>query len=215
MNYISNLVALSQITYPTISKTPFDVLKHIFFTNGNGIDFDSDGDILKWVDRYTAVKAKDVLNRPPTSFNSYAKALEYRKSREEDDYERRGLKALLFVEERPFEDMFSVSSLFEQMKTCEYRHYLEISRGYFKGERVGKNTDPLLIKVYINCLRAVLLYSIWDGKLEKESVFSFGEKGDDPRYLGEGCCMKLYEEELERVSSILLDLGYDRDNLLV
>jgi hypothetical protein len=53
-NYLHQYIRESQIEYPSISKTPVSVLKHMLFTNGNGVEIDG-SNFVEYVSFYRTV----------------------------------------------------------------------------------------------------------------------------------------------------------------
>lgn len=73
-NYIKQYIRESQINYPSIFPKPINVLKHLFFTNGNGYEI-VNGNPVEYVDFGRYVKLEDYYS----SYKSYEDCLEYYK----------------------------------------------------------------------------------------------------------------------------------------
>lgn len=193
-NYLVGYVKESQITYPNISRSAYEVLNRILLTNGNGVDFcegepvsyDLFGNMFFYKDTYKGGGA------------SLSEEIERRLEHLEDDYEVRCLEKLYPCDSLPFFEMFSEKSLLEMMKQVDYRLYLGIHRGYFKGECVSIKSSDALVYAYFHLLKACLSYLDWEERLNKRSVFGGGYS----MYQQEPDFKLIYEEELKRMEGI-------------
>lgn len=204
-NYLENYITINQMKYPHTSRTPFEVLDHLFFTNGNGVKFDEDGDMLTPLSFWHYKKTKDVLEGG-CGDTSAVEMINFFAERTDDKHTSEAYSNLITVDELSCH-WHTPQTLLSLMKLSDWYLLCSISRGYFKGEEVSEDSDYLLQEVYTNCLCAWLLYLEWDGRFDKKPVSSLDiyEREDESK--------KILKEELKRMSEILM-IQDDRLSLL-
>lgn len=185
-HYILNYILNSQMTYPSISKSPVDVLTHLLFCNGNGCDI-LNGEFItnfnhgQYVPYSVMYKHMSDSGTIIEDLNDRCSEHEIQESfdRGKDFKERigeitgKGFDAEKYWEEcvdefynrydsvdlidnYSLKDLQDVEVLSKMLKDREWAPYLQLSTGYYKAEELNKNSDKELVKVTITLAQAYI-----------------------------------------------------------
>ena len=174
-NYIRQAVRESQLVYPSITKTPLQYFNHLFFTNGNGIEF-VDGNPAAGVSFYRSVPYSeyykdqisfdDLMEHYNDRMREYDIEKEFKSIREmsetmemdsseEDDWAE-ALKNinekfddLVLIDSASDEDLFSADYFRTLILDKEYIPVLSLSTDFYKLEEFNENTEKKPFKNWI------------------------------------------------------------------
>jgi len=170
-HYLMQEYRESCINYPNINQNPRNHFSHLFFTNGNGIDW-VDGNPVVWVKFNRDIPWKEYyrdtkpLSNMMEFFRDYMLEVEIEETfqrRKEfwetlPDYDEDKLWDKVRDDEVSIrENLYDLSLEEAQSKdfwvntfqNIEHWPYLQLSNGYFDLQLLNKNTDPDLVKVAV------------------------------------------------------------------
>lgn len=179
MSYLIQERNESCITYSLINQNPIDHYKHLFFTNGNGVDFvDGNpvvfvkyGRYIPWSEYYKHTTTFEYIKDYYIDYELSTEVARQEKNEPHygdwDTIWTREIENLDAIEELTLEQLQDPEFWLECVKdTSNFFPYMGLSNGYFKLQEIDKNTDPDLIKIAIAVTFAYISFymSITDNK---------------------------------------------------
>ena len=194
-NYIRQAVRESQLEYPSINKDPLQYFNHLFFTNGNGIEF-VDGNPVVWV-RFNRTVPYTEYYKDQVSFDDL---MEYYNERmkecdiekefdflrelyddmdvlDNDNYWEEAVKNvnekfndLILIDDVSDEDLFSSAYFRKLILDKEYIPFLSISPSFYKLDEFNENTETNLLKIGLAISEAYL--SVFEEFIADKSLYA-------------------------------------------
>jgi len=205
--WILNFIRNSQLVFPEISKTPFDVMRHLLLTNGNGHEIrDGNFYVIKYgynekTDEYyekerisyeeyysddTSFKEKLPYFLSDEYYESYEKELgsgglkEFMEKREPGSFKRKYLTRfddVIPIDDFSLEELHNKDTWIDFIRQSEYEPFIQISDKYYKLYFFNENTDKDLIKISIPFLEGLVEYLEELEKVPEETLMKC-----DPKY---------------------------------
>ena len=185
-NYIISARNQNCFNYPTINQHKNDFFNHLFFTNGNGVEFNDGnpivgfqyGNWVYWQDFYKhSFSFEDIRTEYFDRYFEYDLEKSYNivsdikcrlqggelNDRMVDDVWEEVRKDQLLnidnIQELTIEDLTDDQFWFEQLVNCEYLPRLGLSEGYFKAQQLNDNSETLLVKTAMSLSRANIVFA--------------------------------------------------------
>ena len=193
MNYLIQERNESCVKYRNINENPIQHYQHLFFTNGNGVDFINGNPVqlvefwrvIPWADYYKNTTTFEYIKEYfieytlPNQIEEQVAQFQTSYSELYDD-EVKKLNELQEITTHQMTDyVFWLNCL---MDTDSYFPYLSLSDGYFKLQKINENTEKTLVKVAIAVTKAYVIFyqDIVDSKYKIKSYKSIlSYKWDD------------------------------------
>lgn len=123
-NWIENFILDSQVRYASVSSTPYYPLKHLLFTNGNGLEIDEEGNFI----RYSSDENGKTIITPFNEIYKEDKSWEDIKKDYEKSYDYKDYYKFLISNEKHFfmEDNEGFETLEDYVKDIMEKEYKEI-----------------------------------------------------------------------------------------
>lgn len=182
MNYLHQYILESQVNYPQLFKHPINVLNHILYTNGNGVEF-VNGNPVQIVHFYREIPFKDYYQQELSRDQMIHYFEKYTDNSLEIEYDKRVLFAvdelekqeiwhdlvqefrnkyndIIWVDTIEFTDFYNEDKILEMLNSTDdkYYHYLYLSEGYYDQCKLNENTDKMLLKIALTMSKAYIMY---------------------------------------------------------
>ena len=177
MNWLKQKIRESQARYPNVHKTPADVLSHMLFCIGNGVEIDNSGNFVQRVGFGRSVPYTEFY-REQTTFSfltdqldeydneideierrieEYNELFEENKTGQEirteacNEWYSRYAESLILTDE---DDLTNVDTLVAMLELSGYDPYLHLQAGYYKLDLFDMTTNQDMLKVGLAMCKA-------------------------------------------------------------
>jgi len=186
MNWVIQYIRESQAEYPTISKTPAEVMEHLLFTIGNGYEIKNGNFYIQ--EKYKKeIPLNELIEKQKTKekweeyYNSYKGMFSFIEDfgESEDDYIREQFKEqydkLVSVDNYTEEELKTKKTWSKIIKKMEYIPLLQLSSGHHDFCQLNEKTDKKLLEISIPFAEAMLDFYKKISKLSEEELKKTGE----------------------------------------
>lgn len=171
MSYIIEARNTYCLNYPAINQNPIDFFSHLFFTNGNGIEFVNSnpveylsfGRYVPWMDYYKTEKSLDSMRE---YIEDYILPNQVELDLESESYGRsyqdiwdNEITYLNNICELTIEQMTDSEFWYNCLSTkYKYFPYLSLSNGFFKLQEINETSETMLRDIAISVIMAYIRF---------------------------------------------------------